>query len=168
MLDAQAAAVAFDQALTRTTGLPGDLIPLLQAAQVAFGYVPVSAMERIALTLEIPLAEVYGVVTFYKQFRLTPRGRNLIRVCDGTACHVNDSMGLIEAIDEVLGLKPGQTDEHLDFTLETVACLGCCSLAPCIVVNDETHGRLEPRKVRTLLNKLKKQAVAERSGAATV
>jgi NADH:ubiquinone oxidoreductase subunit E len=163
MLDAQAAAAAFDQALAGTTGLPGDLIPLLQAAQVAYGYVPVVAMERIAETLSVPLAEVYGVVTFYKQFRLSPRGRNLIRVCDGTACHVNDSMGLIEAIDEVLALKPGQTDANLDFTLETVACLGCCSLAPVIVVNDETHGRLEPRKLRTLLNKLKKQAAAERA-----
>jgi NADH-quinone oxidoreductase subunit E len=165
MLDAQAAAVAFDQAIQNTTGLPGDLIPLLQAAQVAYGYVPTSAMERIACTLAVPLAEVYGVVTFYKQFRLTPRGRNLIRVCDGTACHVNNSVGLIEAIDDVLGVKPGQTDANLDFTLETVACLGCCSLAPVIVVNDETHGRLEPRKLRTLLNKLKKQAAEQRAQA---
>lgn len=167
MLDALAAKAAFDQAIEKTTGLPGDLIPLLQAAQVAYGFVSTEAMERIAETLGVPRAEVYGVVTFYKQFRLTPRGRNLIRVCDGTACHVNDSMGLIEAIDDVLGLKPGQTDDHLDFTLETVACLGCCSLAPCIVVNDETHGRLEPRKLRTLLNKLKKQAAGERPGAAS-
>jgi len=165
MLDATAAAAAFEAALARTTGLPGDLIPLLQAAQEAYGYVPEAAMERVSEVLDVPLAEVYGVVTFYKQFRLSPRGRYLIRVCDGTACHVNDSMALIEAIEEVVGLKPGETDADLDFTMETVACLGCCSLAPVIVVNDETHGRLNPRKLRTILTRLKKQAKEEREGA---
>ena len=138
------------------------MIPMLQAAQVAYGYVPESAMERVAEVLDASLAEVYGVVTFYKQFRLTPRGRYLVRVCDGTACHVNDSMALIEAIEEVIGLKPGETDADLDFTMETVACLGCCSLAPVIVVNEDTHGRLNARKLRSLMTKLKKQAAQER------
>jgi len=156
----------FERAIGRSTGLPGDLIPLLQSAQESYGFVPEQAMERIGEFLDIPLAEVFGVVTFYKQFRLTPCGRYLIRVCDGTACHVNDSMALIEAIGDVLGVQPGETDENLDFTLETVACLGCCSLAPVIVINDETHGRLEPKKLRKILKQYQKQASQERSDAA--
>jgi NADH-quinone oxidoreductase subunit E len=162
MFDETAAAAAFDLALANTNGLAGDLIPLLQAAQEGYGYVPEFCMERISDRLEVGLAEVFGVVTFYKQFRLTPRGRYLVRVCDGTACHVNDSKGLIDTIEEVLEVKPGETDEHLDFTVETVACIGCCSLAPVIVINDDTHGRLTPRVLRSLLKKTKRCAKAER------
>jgi NADH-quinone oxidoreductase subunit E len=163
MLDQEKSqSAAFDLALANTSGLPGDLIPLLQAAQEDNGFVPESYMEVISERLEVGLAEVYGVVTFYKQFRLTPRGRYLVRVCDGTACHVNDSMGLIDTIEEVLELLPGQTDEALDFTVETVACIGCCSLAPVITVNEDTHGRLTPRKLRSLLKKVKRTAIKER------
>ncbi len=156
------AATALEAALANTAGQPGDLIPLLQAAQEDHGYVPEECMAQIAERLELGLAEVYGVVTFYKQFRLTPRGRYLVRVCDGTACHVNDSMGLIDTIEEVLELTPGETDEDLNFTVETVACIGCCSLAPVITINEDTHGRLTPRKLRSLLKKTKKGALSER------
>ena len=166
MHDEHTAERLFAAALGGATGTRGELIPLLQAAQEAFGYVPEAAMERVADCLEVALADVYGVVTFYKQFRQEPCGRYLIRVCDGTACHVNDSMGLVEAVEDVLGLSPGQTDDDLDFTIETVACLGCCSLAPVIMVNDETHGRLTPQKLRRTLKKLKKQAQSERAEAA--
>lgn len=158
---------AFDIALANTTGQAGDLIPLLQAAQEDHGYVPESCMKRISERLEVGLAEVFGVVTFYKQFRLTPRGRYMVRVCDGTACHVNDSMGLIETVEEILELKPGETDDNLDFTVETVACIGCCSLAPVIVVNEDTHGRLTPRSLRSLLKKMRKGAIREREAAST-
>ena len=98
---------------------------------------------------------------------MTPRGRYMVRVCDGTACHVNDSMGLIETVEEILELKPGETDDNLDFTVETVACIGCCSLAPVIVVNEDTHGRLTPRSLRSLLKKMRKGAIREREAAST-
>jgi NADH-quinone oxidoreductase subunit E len=167
MLDTTAADQAFEAALARSLGEPGDLIPLLQAAQVAYGYVPEAAMLRVAETLDVPLTELYGVVTFYKQFRLTPRGKYMVRVCDGTACHVNGSVSLIETITDVLGVGPGETDKDANFTLETVACLGCCSLAPVIVVNEDTHGRLNPQKLRTILNKLKREATGGRKEPAT-
>lgn len=160
MADDQQALATFEKALKCSPGLPGDLIPLLQAAQMNFGFVSDQAMVMIGDRLEVPMAEVYGVATFYKQFRFTPRGRYMIRVCDGTACHVNDSVTLIDTIEEVLGVKPGETDAELNFTLETVACLGCCSLAPVIVINEETHGRLNPQKLRKLMKTLKKEANA--------
>ncbi|MBI5490197.1 MAG: NAD(P)H-dependent oxidoreductase subunit E [Deltaproteobacteria bacterium] len=141
-----------------TEGRARDLIPLLQAAQEAFGYIPERAMESIAGLTGIPVSEIYGVVTFYKQFRLTRRGKYMLKLCDGTACHVNGSTDLEIAVEDALKIRRGQTDPDLLFTLEVVNCVGCCSLAPVLMVEDETHGTLNPRKVTTLLKKLRTEA----------
>jgi len=150
----------FTRKLWTADGRPGDLIPLLQAAQDAFGYVPEHAMESIAGITGIPIAEVYGVVTFYKQFRLKPRGKFMLKLCDGTACHVNGSQGLEQTVEDALLIHRGDTDKDLLFTLEVVNCVGCCSLAPVVMVEDETHGTLSPRKLTALLKKLRQEAKA--------
>jgi NADH-quinone oxidoreductase subunit E len=152
----------FAEALWLSDGSTSDLIPLLQAAQETFGYVPQRAMEAISGGTGIPMAEIYGVVTFYKQFRLTPRGDLVIKICNGTACHVNGSTMLESTIEDVLGIARDETDGEGLFTLESVNCVGCCSLAPVIMVNDETYGSLSPRKLTTLLKKLRKDALDAR------
>lgn len=155
---------AFGRALWRYRGQRGALIPLLQSAQETYGYIPKQAIYEIAGVTGIPPAEVYGVVTFYAQFRLEPQGRYVIRLCTGTACHVNGAPMLEETIEEVLGLKRGETDGERLFTLESVACIGCCSLSPVIMVNDETFGKLDARKLRRLLKRFKKAARQEERG----
>ena len=130
----------------------GALIPVLQKAQALYGYLPKSVLEVIAKELNLPVAEVYGVVTFYAQFHLTPRGKNIIRACQGTACHVRGASGVLDAIKSHLGVKPGETTKDLKFTLETVACLGACGLAPVIMVNEATHGRLTPAQIPAILD----------------
>jgi NADH:ubiquinone oxidoreductase subunit E len=108
----------------------------------------------------IPEPEVYGVITFYNQFRLRPMGRNVVRVCCGTACHVSGSKTILEAIQDELGVEVGDTSEDGLFTLLTVACLGCCSLSPVMMVNDETHGRLTPAGARKILRGIRRQEKA--------
>jgi NADH:ubiquinone oxidoreductase subunit E len=135
---------------------------LLQSAQDHFGYIPRRAIGYISGVTGIPESEVYGVITFYSQFRLQPMGKNLIRACAGTACHVSGSKMIIETIEDELGIEVGGTTEDGLFTLFTVACIGCCSLAPVIMVNDDTHGRLTPAMLRKLLREYKR--AEERSG----
>lgn len=151
----------FARSLWVTDGGSGDLIPLLQSAQDSYGYVPEHAMESIAGITGISISEIYGVVTFFKQFRLTARGRYVIKVCNGTACHVNASSMLESTLEDVLGIRRGETDAEQLFTLESVNCIGCCSLAPVIMVNDDTHGNLTPRKLTTLLKRMQREARAE-------
>ena len=105
-------------------------------------------MERIARPLGIPAARVFGVASFYSQFRLEPSGRHVIRVCQGTACHVQGAVAITEAICDELGVEPGRDDGGRGFTLEPVACLGCCSLAPVIMIDEDTFGRLTPDDAR--------------------
>ncbi len=140
----------------------GDLIPLLQLAQQAYGYVPVHAMEMIAGVSGVATSEIYGILTFYAQFRLQPQGRYVVRQCQGTACHVNGAKELQEIMEDDLGIAMGQTDPEGTFTLEKVACLGCCSLAPVLMVNEETHGRLDPQKLRRILKNYHREAQRER------
>ncbi len=125
----------------------GGLIPVLQEAQNIYGYLPKDVLQQIAKELRIPFSKVFGVCTFYAQFHLKPRGRNIIRVCLGTACHVRGGAKIFEAAQDSLGVAQGGTTEDLRFTLETVACIGACGLSPCMMVNDETHGRLVPKRV---------------------
>jgi NADH-quinone oxidoreductase subunit E/NADP-reducing hydrogenase subunit HndA len=127
------------------------LIPVLQEAQEEYGYLPVEVMKEIALGLNLSLSQVYGVVTFYSQFHQQPRGNNIIRVCMGTACHVRGGDAILKAIRDELGIDAGETTDDLEFTLESVACIGACGLAPVIMVNDETYGRLTPEKVPEIL-----------------
>jgi len=125
----------------------GGLIPVLQEAQNIYGYLPKEVLQQIAKELKIPFSKVFGVCTFYAQFHLKPRGRNIIRVCLGTACHVRGGAKIFEAAQEALGVGQGGTTEDLKFTLETVACIGACGLSPCMMINDDTHGRLQPKQV---------------------
>jgi len=144
-----------DQALDKLFDLyrsqKGALIPVLQEAQNIFGYLPKEVLQRIAKELRLPFSKVFGVVTFYAQFHLKPRGRNIIRVCLGTACHVRGGAKVFGSIQEHLGVPDGETTEDLRYTLETVACLGACGLAPCMMINDDTHGRLTPDRASGLL-----------------
>jgi NADH-quinone oxidoreductase subunit E len=140
-------------------GEEGALIPLLQAAQDTYGYVPESAIDQISEIVGIPAAEIYGVITFYSQFRLKPLGRFLIKVCDGTACHVNGAERIAGVIEEELRLEGGDTTDDGLVTVQKVACLGCCSLSPVLMINDETFGRLTPKKVQLLLKEYKSKAL---------
>lgn len=140
---------AFDNApldaiLERYRGYEGGLIPVLQETQETYGYLPQPAIERIAKVMRRPAAQVYGVATFYAQFHLKPRGKHIIRVCLGTACHVRGGERILEQLSTALGVQPGETTGDLQFTLERVACIGACGLAPTIMVDDDTHGRLTP------------------------
>jgi len=143
--------------LWKYQGEMGALIPLLQSAQETYGYIPESAIDYISEIVGIPSAEIYGVITFYSQFRLKPMGKNLIKVCDGTACHVNASTAIIKAIESELRISNNETTEDGLFTMQKVACLGCCSLSPVIMITDETYGRLTPKKVQQLLNEYRER-----------
>lgn len=143
--------MALQAAITRYRGVAGALIPLLQEAQDIFGYLPGEVMGEIAKGLGLPFSKVFGVATFYAQFHLKPRGRNIIRVCTGTACHVRGAGPLLESIRQALGLKGEGTTADLRYTLETVACLGACGLAPAMMINEDTHGRLTPAKALAVL-----------------
>lgn len=138
---------------------PGGVIPILQEIQENYGYVPPVAIQRVAEHLNIPASEIYGIVTFYAQFRLQPLGKNLIKVCHGTACHLSDAEMVAEALAQVSGAREGETSPDGLFTVERVACLGCCSLAPCIMVNSETHGRLTPEAITKVVTEIKKVEV---------
>lgn len=142
-----------DEILEKYKGMNGALIPALQEAQNAYGYLSREVIQRIAEKMAIPVSQIYGVVTFYSQFHLNPRGRNIIRVCQGTACHVRGAKAVLQAIEEQLKIAAGATTPDLKFTLETVACIGACGLAPVLMVNDDTHGRLTPDDIPGILAK---------------
>jgi len=144
---------AVEDILARYKGYKGALMPILQEVQTIYGYLPAAALESVAEQTKTPMSRVYGVATFYSQFRLTPVGRNLVRVCHGTACHVAGAENITLAVEKELGLKNGETTADSEFTLESVACLGCCSLAPVAMVNGETHGRLTPDKVKKVVKR---------------
>ena len=128
----------------------GSLIPLLQSAQETYGYIPEIAIQYISEIVNIPAAEIYGVITFYAQFRLKPLGKNLVKICEGTACHVNGAKRILGALEDELGVSVDETTDDGNYTLQSVACLGCCSLAPVIVINENTYGGLEQNKIKKL------------------
>jgi len=140
-----------DAVLHEFEGRKGSLIPILQKTQAQLGFLSKEAMEYISGKTKIPVSEIYGVVTFYTQFRLHPIGKNIIRICHGTACHVANAPKISEALYEELKVEPGGTTKNLKFTVEEVACLGCCSLAPVIMINDKAYGRLTPSKIKDIL-----------------
>ncbi len=124
-----------------------SLIPILQKVQDEYRYLPQEILAFTSTALDIPPATVFGVATFYAQFSLEPKGKNLIKICDGTACHIRGNKTLIDAIRKTLGLKPGEkTTQDMRYTLETVSCLGACSLAPAVVINDKIYGHMTPEK----------------------
>ncbi len=132
-----------------------SLIPLLQSAQDSYGYIPEKAIYYISELVGIPAADIYGVITFYTQFRLKPLGNNLIRICEGTACHVNGAKTVLSVIQDELDITIDETTEDGNFSLLTVACLGCCSLAPVMMINNETFGNLTSDKIKNALRKFR-------------
>lgn len=141
-----------------------NLIALLQDVQEAYGYLPEDQLKAIAEYVGIPLSTVYGVATFYNQFRLTPLGKNVIRVCRGTACHVKNSANILTALENELCVKAGQTTRDKLFTLETVACIGACSIAPVININEEYYGRITVKEIPKILSKYKKEESKSKVG----
>ena len=123
------------------------LIPLLHEIQGLVGYIPPEIIPRIAEVLDLFPSQVQGVISFYSQFYTEPRGKNIVRVCRGTACHVRGGKTILKLVKQELGLQEGETSADMEFTLETVACIGVCALAPNIVINKDTHGHMNPKKV---------------------
>ena len=133
---------------------PGsDLISVLQDLQDVLGYLPADALAEVSRRTKIPLSRVYGVVSFYTQFHTAPRGLHTIRCCNGTACHVRGAQGVLDALGKSLRIRPGQTTADGLFTLETVACLGACFLAPVMMIDDDYYGRLTPQRIDEILHR---------------
>jgi len=147
----------FSYRLWRYNGAPGELIPLLQSAQEHFGYIPRRAIKYISGVTNTPESTIYGVITFYSQFRLQPMGKHQVRLCTGTACHVAGAPTLLDTISDELGVEENGTTEDGLFTLFTVACIGCCSLAPVMMINDETYGRLTPAEARKIIRRIRRE-----------
>jgi NADH-quinone oxidoreductase subunit E len=132
----------------------GAIIPALQKAQELYGWLPAPVLKIISKEMNVPLSQVYGVVTFYSQFYLTRRGRHIIRQCDGTACHVRNAAGIVDAVENHLGIRAGETTKDFKFTFEVVYCLGSCGLAPVAMIDDQVHGQLVPKSMIALLDRL--------------
>ncbi|MBA7474525.1 NADP-reducing hydrogenase subunit HndA [subsurface metagenome] len=139
--------------LSTYSGNESELIPILQKVQQEFGYVPEFAIKELAEFLRLPEVTVFGVTTFYAQFKLVPTGRNIVRVCRGTACHVRGGARILREVEKQLGIKPGESTPDLEYALETVACIGACALAPTMVVNNDTCGQMTTKKVSEILNR---------------
>jgi len=155
---------AVEKILAETGREPGATIAILQRLQAHFGYLPQQALEYVCQHTGITPTQIYGVATFYAQFRLQPAGQHVIRVCHGTACHVAGSEAITEAIADELGIQEGGTSEDGMFTLEAVACLGCCALAPVMTIDGNTYGRLTRRSAVRILRRYSRQAAIERAG----
>ncbi len=138
-----------------------NLIAILQQIQDEYGYLPEEALQDVASFLCMPVSSVYGVATFYNQFRLTPLGKNVIRVCRGTACHVKNSANILTALESELNIVAGGTTRDKLFTLETVACIGACSIAPVININEEYYGRISVKEIPKIIKKYKTEAKKE-------
>jgi NADH:ubiquinone oxidoreductase subunit E len=139
-----------DNIISSYRGQRWGLIPLLHDVQQAVGYIPPESIPSIASGLGLFPSQVQGVISFYTQFYTQPRGRNIVRVCRGTACHVRGGKTILKLVKQELGLEEGETSTDMEYTLETVACIGVCALAPNIVINQETHGNMNPKKVARL------------------
>ena len=137
--------------------IKGSLITILQKTQEVYDYLPEEAIKYISEKTSIPCSEIMGVATFYTQFRFQPVGKYMIMLCQGTACHVNGSKKIMKTINEYLGISDGETTEDGLFSLKCVACLGCCSLSPVMMINDKTYGSLTPEKTREILRQLKEE-----------
>ena len=129
----------------------GELIPILQEVQAEYGYLPQETMLEVARFTRVPEGRVYGVASFYAQFRFTPVGRNMVTVCRGTACHVRGAPRILQEMENWLGIKVDETTPDLEYTLETVACIGACCLAPVVKVGAEVHGKLQASEVAKIL-----------------
>ena len=131
-----------------------NLIPIMEEVQNAFGYLSQEVMIEIARFLKIPEGKVFGVATFYALFRLSPSGKTMVRVCRGTACHVRRGARILQEVQKHLGIKPGETTDDMEYSLETISCFGSCALAPVMVVNKTVYGRMTPARVGPILENL--------------
>ena len=129
----------------------GAVIPLLQSAQETYGYIKEDSIYRISEITGVPVSDIFGVITFYSQFRLKPLGKNVIKICEGTACHVNGANMILNTLIDELEIEVGETTPDGLFSVQSVACLGCCSLAPVIMINENTYGNLAPDKIRKII-----------------
>ncbi len=146
---------------------PAGLIPILQAIQHEYQYLPEEILNFVATSLDVPPARVFGVATFYAHFALEPKGKHVIRICDGTACHVKQSLPILSAIHEKLGTSEKQkTSSDALFTVETVACLGACGLAPVVVIDEQVYGAMTPERAAALVDEIKMREIAVVSQAA--
>jgi len=137
------------------------LVPILQDVQKRFNYLPREAIQSVSKLLEVPLSQIYHVATFYKAFSLLPRGKHQFQLCLGTACHVRNAALLGEHIERTLGIKPGETTADLEFTFETVNCLGACALGPILVLDEEYHGQMTISKANKILKKMGKKVESD-------
>ena len=139
---------------------PDVLISLLQAVQERFGYLPPEALSAVARHARVPRSRVYGVASFYAQFRFNPVGRQRVAVCRGTACHVSGARLILEELERTLGIDEGETSEDLEYSLETVACIGCCGLSPVATVDDDVHGKLQVKDIPDIITKCKDEELS--------
>lgn len=135
----------------------GALMPVLQEAQVVFGYLPLEIMQMISRILKVPMSEIYGVATFYSQFSFIPKGKNIISICLGTACYVKGAETILEELENQLGIKAGETTSDLEFSIDSTRCIGDCSLAPVILVNEDIYPKLKKEDVKEILKKYRSE-----------
>ena len=144
-----------DEILDRYKRKKSALIAMLQDIQAEYNYLPKEGLLHMTESLNIPLAQIYGIASFYKSFSLKPRGRHIINVCLGTACHVRGGQKILEGLERYLGIKVGQTTADSNFTLEAVRCLGCCGLAPVVTIGDDLYGKMDQVKIQKRIDKYK-------------
>ena len=152
-----ASAEKLEKIFSQFKGLRDELIPIMEAVQDEFGYLPAEVMSSIARFLKIPESHVYGVATFYALFRLRPRGKKMVSVCRGTACHVKAGEHILQEVEKCLGINPGETTKDFEYSLETISCFGSCALSPVMVVNKTVYGRMTPAKVNKILSEGRKR-----------
>ena len=146
---------ALQTIFSKFKGKREEIIPILQKVQESYSFLPEDSMKEIARFTRVPESDIYGVATFYAQFRMTPVGEHLVKVCHGTACHVGGATNLTEALEGELGIKSGETTADMKLTVDGVACVGCCSLAPVVMIDNATFGRLDRKKVVKLIQDYK-------------
>ncbi|MDJ0766319.1 MAG: NAD(P)H-dependent oxidoreductase subunit E [Myxococcota bacterium] len=140
-----------DQIIDTHNGEASALIQVLLAIQAENSWLPNQALERVSQRLQVPLSQIQHIATFYKAFSLVPKGRHQVHICMGTACHVRGAGRVLDKVEELTGIKPGETDVALKFSLETVNCLGCCALGPVVEIDGKTHGKISPAKTSDML-----------------
>ncbi len=148
---------SIDSLIEKYKNKKGNMIPILQGVQEIYGYIPKDAFLKVSKETQLELSDMYGVATFYAQFRLKPAGKHVVKVCHGTACHVQNAKELTVALQDSLKVSDGETTDDGLFTLESVACLGCCSLAPVLMIGDETYGKLNGDKAIKIVRDIKRQ-----------
>jgi NADH-quinone oxidoreductase subunit E len=141
---------SLSEILSAYEGTPGELIPILQKVQAELGYLSEEAMNKIAEFCRVAESKVFGIASFYAQFRFVPLGRTQVVACRGTACHVRGAPQILDEVKRQLGIEEGKTTPDLEYSLETVACIGCCALAPCLVINGKVESKMTPKKVKEL------------------